>query len=158
MFLRDVLKRWQTRPIDTTAADDGGRCACRATSLLEELAADPADFADLGARPAPRSPRRRDGARHGGRHHAGSTGRASRGAARRGGGLAPRPGALRRNRGSSRGRGCDHAAATSTQLEASGGGGGLGRRWARARGGARAHREAAEQEPRTAARPALVQP
>ena len=47
MFLRDVLKRWTVRPVD--AADDSGVAdGCRTTpSLLEELATDSADFADL---------------------------------------------------------------------------------------------------------------
>jgi hypothetical protein len=44
MSLRDVWKRWNERPVDARGVADG----CRSTlSLVEELAADPADFADL---------------------------------------------------------------------------------------------------------------
>jgi len=47
MFLRGVLKRWNVRSVD--AADGSGAAdGCRTTpSLLEELATDSADFADL---------------------------------------------------------------------------------------------------------------
>ena len=49
MFLRGVLKRWNERPARATEDDDVAT-ACRvAPSLLEELATDPEDFADLAA-------------------------------------------------------------------------------------------------------------
>jgi hypothetical protein len=48
MFLRDVLKRWSIRTVDAAADDGGAANGCRTTpSLLEELATDAADFADL---------------------------------------------------------------------------------------------------------------
>ncbi len=48
MFLRDVLKRWNARPVEAATDDSGAADGCRPTpSLLEELATDPADFADL---------------------------------------------------------------------------------------------------------------
>lgn len=47
MFLRDVLKRWNVRAVDAAADDGGAADGCRTPSLLEELATDPADFADL---------------------------------------------------------------------------------------------------------------
>ena len=47
MFLREVLKRWSVRAVDA-ANGSGAADGCRTTpSLLEELATDPADFADL---------------------------------------------------------------------------------------------------------------
>jgi hypothetical protein len=48
MFLRNVLKRWNVRAVDAAAGDGGAVDGCRTTpSLLEELATDAADFADL---------------------------------------------------------------------------------------------------------------
>jgi hypothetical protein len=48
MSLREVLKRWNARTVGAAVDGDGVADGCRTTpSLLEELAADPADFADL---------------------------------------------------------------------------------------------------------------
>ena len=45
-MLREILKRWPSRSQVATSVDDG---TCAATTLLEELAADGEDFADLAA-------------------------------------------------------------------------------------------------------------
>jgi hypothetical protein len=48
MSLREVLKRWNVRTVGAAVEDGQVADGCRTTpSLLEELAADPADFADL---------------------------------------------------------------------------------------------------------------
>lgn len=48
MSLREAWKRWNGRRIDAAEADDGVAGACPTTpSLLEELATDPEDFADV---------------------------------------------------------------------------------------------------------------
>ena len=47
MFLREVLKRWNVRAVDAAADDGVAADGCRTPSLLEELATDPTDFADL---------------------------------------------------------------------------------------------------------------
>ncbi len=156
MFLRDVLQRWTPRPADTSPTDSAAAGSCRSTSLLEELAADPADFSDLArvlrldlrtvvttlvaediATPAAlvaHLAARRDAETGLQRARALCAEIADR--------LANEDAIT--------------PAGPSSQLEVSGGGG--WGRWARARGGARAHRDAAEREPRTAARQALAAP
>jgi len=156
MFLRDVLKRRTTRPADTSVIDSVAAGGCRSTSLLEELAADPADFADLArvlrldlravvtalvtddvATPSALV------AHLAARRDAESGLRRVRALCAEIADRLAREDAIT-------------PAETSVQPEVSGGGG--WGRWARARGGARAHREAAEHEQRTAARTALAAP
>ena len=155
MFLRDVLKRWRTEPVDTTAAIQAAAGACRAPSLLEELAADPADFADLAR--VLRLDLRAVVAALVTEDAATPSTLVARLTAQR-----DAEAGLRRVRTL-----CAEIAdrlatedairpATAPQPGASGGGG--WGRWARARGGARAHRNGAAHEPTTAARPALVTP
>ena len=50
MFLRDVLVRWNERTVGAASDDGGDADTCRsAPSLLEELATDPEDFAELAS-------------------------------------------------------------------------------------------------------------